>query len=54
MDNSRYIEMTTRPVPGLILSLAAPTILSMLVTSFYNLGDTSAPRRPRPSAFRSQ
>ena len=40
MDNSRYIEMTTRPVPGLILSLAAPTILSMLVTSFYNLGDT--------------
>lgn len=40
MENSRYIEMTTRPVPGLILSLAAPTILSMLVTSFYNLGDT--------------
>ena len=40
MDNSHYREMTTRPVPGLILSLAAPTILSMLVTSFYNLGDT--------------
>ena len=40
MDNSRFTEMTTRPVPRLILSLAAPTILSMLVTSFYNLGDT--------------
>ena len=40
MDNSHYREMTTRPVPGLILSLAGPTILSMLVTSFYNLGDT--------------
>lgn len=41
MDSSaHYREMTTRPVPSLILSLAGPTILSMLVTSFYNLGDT--------------
>ena len=28
------------PIPKLILSLAAPTILSMLITSIYNLADT--------------
>ena len=32
--------MTKTPVPKLILGLAAPTILSMLITSIYNLADT--------------
>ena len=32
--------MTTEPVRGLILRLAVPTIISMLVTTFYNLVDT--------------
>lgn len=32
--------MTTAPIPGLIGKLAVPTIISMLVTSFYNIADT--------------
>lgn len=40
MREDKYTHMTTRPVPALVMSLAGPTIVSMLVTSFYNLGDT--------------
>ena len=36
----QFRKMTETPVPKLILSLAAPTILSMLITSIYNLADT--------------
>ena len=36
----KYIMMTETPVPKLITKLAIPTILSMLVTGFYNLADT--------------
>lgn len=32
--------MTTEPVEKLILKLAVPTIISMLVTTFYNMADT--------------
>ena len=32
--------MTTAPVPRLIRGLAVPTIISMLVTSFYVMADT--------------
>lgn len=32
--------MTHAPIPGLIGRLAVPTIISMLVTSFYNMADT--------------
>ncbi len=39
-ENAQYLKMTIRPVPGLILSLAVPTIVSMLVTSIYNMADT--------------
>ena len=35
-----YVHLTTAPVPRLITSLAVPTIISMLVTSFYNMADT--------------
>ena len=37
---AKYIRMTTQPVEKLICRLAIPTIISMLVTSFYNLADT--------------
>ena len=36
----QYHKMTETPIPRLILILAAPTILSMLITSIYNLADT--------------
>lgn len=39
-QEEKYIQMTTMPVPQLIGSLAIPTIISMLVTSFYNMADT--------------
>ncbi|MDO5425027.1 MAG: MATE family efflux transporter [Eubacteriales bacterium] len=32
--------LTTEPVPRLICEMAVPTIISMLVTSFYNMADT--------------
>ena len=36
----QFEKMTKTPVPKLILGLAAPTILSMPITSIYNLADT--------------
>ncbi len=39
-NNEKFIKMTTEPVEKLIGKLAIPTIISMLVTSFYNLADT--------------
>lgn len=36
----KYTLMTTAPVPRLIGSLAVPTIISMLITSFYVMTDT--------------
>ncbi len=35
-----YTFLTEAPVPRVILSMAVPTIISMLVTSLYNLADT--------------
>lgn len=32
--------MTTAPIPRLVSQMAVPTIISMLVTSFYNMADT--------------
>lgn len=32
--------MTETPLPRLVLSLAVPTMISMLITSFYNMADT--------------
>jgi putative MATE family efflux protein len=39
-DDAQFEKMTKRPVNGLILSLGIPTIVSMLVTSLYNMADT--------------
>ena len=36
----KYTQMTTAPIPGLVTRLAVPTIISMLVTAFYNMADT--------------
>lgn len=36
----QFRKMTETPIPRLVLSLAGPTILSMLITSIYNLADT--------------
>ena len=39
MDQKLY-RMTHEPVDRLIVKLAFPTIISMLVTTFYNMADT--------------
>lgn len=39
-QQDKFVYMTTTPVPRLIGELAVPTIISMLVTSFYNMADT--------------
>ena len=36
----KFLRMTQTPIPKLISQLAVPTIISMLVTSFYNMADT--------------
>ena len=40
LSAEQFRKMTETPIPRLILGLAAPTILSMLITSIYNLADT--------------
>ena len=39
-ENRQYIKMTQTPVSSLIPRLAVPTIVSMLVSSIYNMADT--------------
>lgn len=39
-QDEKYHMMTEAPIPGLIGRLAVPTIISMLITSFYNMADT--------------
>ena len=39
-SNAKFEKMTTQPVEKLVTSLAIPTIISMLITTFYNLVDT--------------
>lgn len=39
-NDEQYIKMTQTPVSKLILTLGLPTIVSMLVTSIYNMADT--------------
>lgn len=36
----RVRHLTEAPIPNLILELSLPTVISMLVTSFYNMADT--------------
>ena len=39
---SQVEKMTTQPIPRLITTLAVPTIVSMFITSIYNMADTSS------------
>lgn len=39
-QEEKFQMMTTAPIPGLIGKMAVPTIISMLITSFYNMADT--------------
>ena len=38
--DEKFIEMTQAPIEKLVLKLAGPTIVSMMVTSIYNMADT--------------
>ena len=38
--DTKVKKMTTQPVESLVLNLAVPSIISMLVTTFYNMADT--------------
>lgn len=38
--DAKFIQMTQTPVERLICSLAVPTIISNLITTFYNMADT--------------
>lgn len=39
-QEERVRHLTTAPIPGLVISMAVPTIISMLVSMFYNMADT--------------
>ncbi len=39
-ERKQFVKMTKTPIPRLIISLGIPTMLSMMVTSLYNLADT--------------
>lgn len=39
-STDKFQHMTQDPVPGLVIRLSIPTIISMLITSFYNMADT--------------
>lgn len=39
-QDEKFEWMTTAPLPGLIGTLAVPTIVSMMITSIYNMADT--------------
>lgn len=38
--DEKFIQMTEAPIEKLVLKLAGPTIVSMMVTSIYNMADT--------------
>lgn len=42
MDSAKkqFIKMTQTPIKKLIVSLALPTVISMLITTVYNITDT--------------
>ncbi len=40
VQQTKFERMTTEPVEKLVLTLSVPTIISMLITSIYNMADT--------------
>ncbi|NLK45408.1 MAG: MATE family efflux transporter [Treponema sp.] len=39
-EKKQFLKMTETPVSALIISLAIPTVITMLTSSFYNMADT--------------
>lgn len=39
-EQKKFYEMTEAPIAGVIAKLSVPTIISMLITSIYNMADT--------------
>ncbi len=39
-ERKQFVKMTKTPIPRLVIGLGIPTMLSMMVTSLYNLADT--------------
>lgn len=39
-QQQKFERLTNAPIPGLIVSLSIPTVISMLISSFYNMADT--------------
>jgi len=39
-SDGKHRKMTETPIPKLLFSLAVPTIISMLISAFYNMADT--------------
>ena len=39
--NAQYLKMTRTPIPRLVVRLSVPAVVSMLVTSIYNMVDTA-------------
>ena len=37
---AQYAKMTGTPIPKLVVTLAIPTIISMMTTAIYNMADT--------------
>lgn len=50
-NDEKLIWMTETPVEKLVCKLAVPTIISMLVSSFYNMADTFFLGRSRDSVI---
>ena len=40
VSEQKFIKMTTAPVERLVCSMAVPSIISMMITAFYNMADT--------------
>ncbi len=40
IESAEYRRMTEDPVPSLVIKMSLPTVLSMLITSIYNMADT--------------
>ena len=56
---AQYAKMTGTPIPKLVVTLAIPTIISMMTTAIYNMADTflflsSAPVPPERSESSSR
>lgn len=50
MQQVKFKKMTEEPVEKLVIRMAIPTIISMLITSFYNMADTFFVSRINSSA----